>query len=185
MGTVSLLELFTVFLKIGFIMFGGGYGAIGIYYKVLVEDMRWINPDEFSQIVSVASSVPGPIAINAAVFAGYKLRSILGSILAVLAIVLPAYIVMFTAIMLLRPYIDHWITKAILRGINIAVLAIILYAFIGLANSAFIKNGVFDIAMIVLFIVFFIIMYVLKPHPVILILAGGLVSLLLKTLVQI
>ncbi|MEM4718225.1 MAG: chromate transporter [Desulfurococcaceae archaeon] len=185
MSTISLLELFTVFFKVGIIMFGGGYGAIGIYYKVLVEELQWINPEEFSQIISIASSVPGPIAINAAVYAGYKLKNIPGSILAVLGIVLPAYVVMFTAIMLLRPYIDHWVTKAILRGFNIAVLAIILYALVGLANSAFVKNGALDIAMIALFVVLFMIMYVLKPHPVILILCAGVVSLLLKILVQI
>jgi len=64
-----------VFLKIGFIMFGGGYGGIGIYYRILVEEKKWISEEEFLSIIGIAESTPGPIAINAATWVGYELRA--------------------------------------------------------------------------------------------------------------
>ncbi|MEM0099781.1 MAG: chromate transporter [Desulfurococcaceae archaeon] len=177
---VSYLELFLEFLKIGFIMFGGGYGGIGIYYRVLVEEKKWISEEEFLSIIGIAESTPGPIAINAATWVGYVLKGIPGSILATLGIVLPCYIVILGIVMSLRPYMDHWIAKAVFRGINAAVLAIILYALIRLANSTLVKSGVVDFVATSMFIIFAILMLTLKLHPIVVIGSAALISLLIK-----
>ena len=177
---VTYLELFLEFLKIGFIMFGGGYGGIGIYYRVLVEEKKWISEDEFLSIIGIAESTPGPIAINAATWVGYVLKGVPGSIVATLGVVIPCYVVILGIVMFLRPYMDHWVAKAIFRGINAAVLAIILYALIKLANSALIKSGVIDWVSIVIFAAFTVLLLTLKLHPALVIASAALISLLLK-----
>jgi len=177
---VTYLELFLEFLKIGFIMFGGGYGGIGIYYRVLVEEKKWISEDEFLSIIGIAESTPGPIAINAATWVGYVLKGVPGSIVATLGVVIPCYVVILGIVMFLRPYMDHWVAKAIFRGINAAVLAIIIYALIKLANSALIKSGVIDWVSIVIFAAFTVLLLTLKLHPALVIASAALISLLLK-----
>jgi chromate transporter len=177
---VTYLELFLEFLKIGFIMFGGGYGGIGIYYRVLVEEKKWISEDEFLSIIGIAESTPGPIAINAATWVGYVLKGVPGSIVATLGVVIPCYVVILGIVMSLRPYMDHWVAKAIFRGINAAVLAIILYALIKLANDALIKSGVIDWVSIVIFAAFTVLLLTLKLHPALVIASAALISLLLK-----
>lgn len=181
-ANISLLDLFIEFLKIGFIMFGGGYGGIGIYYRIVVEEKRWISQEDFLRILGVAESTPGPIAINAATWIGYELKNIPGSIVATLGVVFPAYITTLIIVIMLRPYMDHWIAKALFRGINIAVLAIILYALVSLSRSMFLKTGVVDSIAVSLFVLIAVLMFLFKPHPVLIIAFAGVLSLLLKTL---
>ncbi|MEM0469467.1 MAG: chromate transporter [Desulfurococcaceae archaeon] len=179
---VSYLELFLEFLKIGFIMFGGGYGGIGVYYRVLVEDKKWIGEEEFLSIIGIAESTPGPIAINTATWVGYVLKGVPGSIVATLGVVLPCYVVILGTVMFLRPYMEHWVAKAVFRGINAAVLAIILYALIRLASSTLIKSGSLDWVSILILIILAILMLTLRLHPVVVIASAALISLLVKLL---
>lgn len=180
MSTVSYLELFLEFLKLGFIMFGGGYGGIGVYYRVLVEEKKWISQEEFLSVIGIAESTPGPIAINTATWVGYMLKGVLGSIVATLGVVLPCYIVILGAVACLRPYMDHWIARAVFRGINAAVLAIILYALIRLASSTLMRGGALDWVSILVFAVFSALMLTIKLHPALVIGLAALISLLLK-----
>lgn len=180
---VSYLDLFLVFLKLGFIMFGGGYAGIGVYYKVLVEEKGWIAEEEFASIVGIAGSLPGPIAINTAIWIGYSLKGILGSIIATMAVILPGFLMVLGIIMALKPYMDHWVTKALFRGIGAAVIAIIFYVLLRLANSTFIKGSSVDWVSVAMFTVFTLLLFTLRPNPVIVIVVAALFSLLLKLLV--
>lgn len=179
---VSLLDLFIEFFKIGLIMFGGGYGGIGIYYRIVVEEKKWISQEDFLRILGIAESTPGPIAINAATWIGYELKSIPGSIAATLGVVFPAYLTTLIIVLALRPYMDHWIAKALFRGVNVAVLAIILYAFVSLSRSIFLKTGLLDLVAVIIFVFAIVLMFLFKTHPVIIIVSTGVLSLLLKTL---
>ena len=74
-----LLELFLIFAKIGMFTFGGGYAMISIIENICVEQKKWITHDEMMNLTIIAESTPGPIAINAATFVGYKQAGIPGS----------------------------------------------------------------------------------------------------------
>lgn len=181
---VSYIELFLEFLKIGFIMFGGGYGGIGIYYKVLVEEKKWISEEEFLAIIGIAESTPGPIAINAATWVGYTIRGVLGSIVATAGVVLPAYVVILCIVTTLKPYMDHWVAKAVFRGINAGVLAIILYALLRLARSVIFKPGVVDWIAMSVFALFSTILIFTRLNPVIVIASAALISLAAELLLR-
>jgi len=86
---VSYLDLFLTFLKIGILLFGGGYGGIGVMYSILVDSKRWISEEEFLRLLAIAESTPGPIALNSATWIGYRLGGIPGSLIATTAIALP------------------------------------------------------------------------------------------------
>ena len=183
---VSYLDLFLEFLKIGIIMFGGGYGGIGIYYRVLVEERKWISEEEFKVIVGIAESTPGPIAINAATWVGYVLKGMMGSIVATLGVVLPSYIVILGIVVSLRPYMDHYVVKALFRGINAAVLAIILYALVRLAKSTIIaQTGMVDYVVVAIFIAVFTWMMATRVNTLVVIAASAVISLVLKILLNI
>ena len=66
------LELFYIFFKIGLFTFGGGYAMIPQLKEIVVEKKKWITEDEMLEIIAIAESTPGPIAINIATFIGYK-----------------------------------------------------------------------------------------------------------------
>lgn len=177
---VSYVELFLEFLKIGFIMFGGGYGGIGLYYKVLVEEKKWISEEEFLTIVGIAESTPGPIAINTATWVGYSLKGIPGSIISTIGVVFPSFIVILSIVMVLKPYMDHWIAKTIFRGINVAVLAIILYAFVKLVNTVIFKEKVLDYISLTLFIILVGLMLITRANPLVIIATAATLSLVIK-----
>ena len=77
-----LYNLFWVFFKIGLFTFGGGYAMIAQIKEIVVDKHKWIDEDELMQIITIAESTPGPIAINMATYIGYKKRGVFGSICA-------------------------------------------------------------------------------------------------------
>ena len=89
------LELFWIFFKIGLFTFGGGYAMIPQIKEVVIEKKKWISEEEMLDIIAIAESTPGPIAINSATYIGYKQNKILGSIFATLGVVLPSFLIIF------------------------------------------------------------------------------------------
>lgn len=123
-----LWELFYVFAKIGMFTFGGGYAMIGIIEYNCVEKKKWITGDEMMDITVIAESTPGPIAINAATFIGYKQAGFAGAVSATLGIVLPSFVIIYTIAMFLDNFLEiTWIANAF-KGIKIAVGLLILDA---------------------------------------------------------
>ncbi|MEM1718652.1 MAG: chromate transporter [Thermosphaera sp.] len=181
------MELFLEFLKIGAIMFGGGYGGISLMYKELVELKGWIREQEFVEILGVAESTPGPIAINSATWIGFKLGGIPGSILATLGVVTVPYLVIISIVLALHPYMDHEIIRTAFRGINAAVVALILYALINVARATLIDktSGFVDYVSLGIFLLAFVILYFLRQHPIVSIVVSATISLVLKFLLGI
>ena len=87
------LALFLAFFKIGLFTFGGGYAMIAIMEREFVEKKKWIGHEEFIDVIAIAESTPGPIAINMATFVGSAQGGILGSAMATLGVVLPSFII--------------------------------------------------------------------------------------------
>ena len=124
----NLVSLFFSMLKIGLFTFGGGYAMIGILENEFVSRKKAIEHGEFVDLVAIAESTPGPIAINCATYIGYKNGKILGSLEATLGMVLPS----FTVIYLISLFFDRfisvgWVFSAF-KGIQVCVIYLILSA---------------------------------------------------------
>ena len=120
-----MLELFLTFLKIGAVSFGGGYGMISLVREEALSH-GWLTGDEFINMIAVAESTPGPIAINMATFIGSNEYGILGSALATLGVVLPAFVSILTISALIKNFIKYKGVQAFLSGVQPCVVALIL-----------------------------------------------------------
>jgi len=117
----QLLILFLTFARIGAFTFGGGYAMISLISDICVEKKKWITHDEMMDLTVLAESTPGPIAINAATYVGYKRKGIPGSVAATTGMVLPSFVIIY----LISAVLDHfleitWIANAF-QGIKIGV----------------------------------------------------------------
>ena len=119
------LKLFLTFFEIGAVSFGGGYGMISLVReKVLTHG--WMTEEEFLNMIAVSESTPGPIAVNMATFVGSSQGGVLGSALATLGVVLPAFIIMLIIASLIRNLLKYKGVQAALGGIRPAVVGLII-----------------------------------------------------------
>ena len=88
-----MFELFITFFKIGFFTIGGGYAMISVVQDECVERKKWLDNEEFLNLLAIAESTPGPIAINMATYTGYVKGKFLGAVFATIGVVLPSIIV--------------------------------------------------------------------------------------------
>ena len=127
-----LLPLFLTFLKIGAFTFGGGYAMIPLIQKEVTENHKWLSDEDILNIVAIAESTPGPIAINSATFVGYMTCGVMGSVLATLGVVLPAFIFIALVSLLLQNIMDIQAVQYALMGIRAGVLALVVKALISM-----------------------------------------------------
>jgi len=119
------LKLFLTFLEIGAVSFGGGYGMISLVHEKVITN-GWLTEEEFLNMIAVSESTPGPIAVNMATFVGSTQGGILGSALATLGVVLPAFIIMLLIASLIRNLLKYKGVQATLGGIRPAVVGLII-----------------------------------------------------------
>ena len=122
--------LFATFFKIGAFTFGGGYAMIPLIQREVSERRKWITDEEILEIVAIAESTPGPIAINSATFVGYKTCGFWGSFMCTLGVVLPSFLVILCLSGILELVQDHKAVKYAFMGIRAGVLALIVKALI-------------------------------------------------------
>ena len=137
----QLLNLFLTFLKIGAFTFGGGYAMLALLEDEFVERKKWIEKQDFLDMIAIAESTPGPVAINSATYIGYKVWGVLGSLLSTLAVVLPSLTIIFIISLFFDRFLAiKWVEYAF-RGIQACVIYLILSAgiktFSSLKKSAF------------------------------------------------
>ena len=89
--------MFLTFLKIGAFTFGGGYAMIALLENEFVEHKKWIEKDDFLNMVAIAESTPGPVAINSATYIGYKIAGLFGAAVATMAVCIPSFTVIFAS----------------------------------------------------------------------------------------
>ena len=119
------LELFLTFLQIGAFSFGGGYGMISlIREKVLI--YGWLTEEEMLNMIAVAESTPGPIAVNMATFVGSSQGGILGALLATFGVILPSFVIILIIAALIRNLLKYEGVKAFLGGIRPCIIGLIL-----------------------------------------------------------
>ena len=141
------LQLFGIFFKIGAFTFGGGYAMIPLIEYETAERRKLIEKNEISDIVAIAESTPGPIAINSATFVGYRSCGVLGSAAATLGVVLPSFVVILLIAFFLRKVMDHRIVQYAFFGIRAGVLALIVKAVVTFFKRA--DHGVFGFCVMI------------------------------------
>ena len=171
-----LLEIFTVFFKIGLFTIGGGYAMLPIIQKEVVETKGWMDDEEFLDALSLTNSLPGPLAINAAIFVGYRVCKVKGALAAVLGAASPSVIIILAVAMVFSHLTEYPVVQHIFNGIRPAVVALILYAVIKLAKSAKIKEYFnWLIALAALGAI-----AVLGLHPIVVVIAAALYGLFIR-----
>lgn len=124
----SLIELFLTFLKIGAFTFGGGYAMVALLENEFVEKKKWLDKSEFLDVVAIAESTPGPVAINSATYIGYKNAGVPGSSVATLAVSLPSFVIIYVISLFFDAFIAlEWVGYAF-SGIQVCVVYLILRA---------------------------------------------------------
>lgn len=129
---VSLWYLYAIFFKMGIFTYGGGYAMLPILKNEAVDKRKWITEEELLNYYSIGQCTPGIIAVNAASFIGYKLRSVAGMICATLGVISPSLIIIILIASLLKQYIDNQHVQWALGGIRICVIALIVSTVIDL-----------------------------------------------------
>jgi len=128
----TTLQLFLTFLKIGAFTFGGGYAMIPLIQKEVVENKKWISDKDVSDVIAIAETTPGPIAINAATFVGYKTNGKRGALAATTGIALPSFIIIMLITLAFKKYMQVELVSNAFWGIRIAVIVLMGKAFISM-----------------------------------------------------
>ena len=138
-------ELFFVFCKIGAFTLGGGYAMLPLIEKEIVTRKKWIDHKEFLDIVAMSQAAPGILAVNVAVFVGYKLRRLGSAVCSCLGAILPSFIIILLVAMFFQDFRQNTWVERIFKGIRPAVVALIAVPVFRLGRSAGIslKNGWF------------------------------------------
>ena len=123
-----LWELFSTLFKIGLFTFGGGYAMIAFFESEFVEKKKWLDKEEFLDMVAIAESTPGPIAINSATYVGYKNAGVLGAACATLGVVLPSFIIIYVISLFLDAFLTFELVGYAFKGIQAGVVYLILSA---------------------------------------------------------
>lgn len=132
------LQLFASFFKIGAFTFGGGWAMISIIEREIVDKYHWIERDDFLDLLAVAQSLPGILAVNIATAVGDKLHGMRGSALATLGSVLPSFLIILCIAIFLTPDTikNNQVISSIFMGIRPAVVALIVAPVITSAKAA-------------------------------------------------
>ena len=127
-----ILTLFLTFFKIGAFTFGGGYAMIPLIQRETVDNHKWVTEDDILEIIAIAESTPGPIAINSATFVGYRTCGVLGSVAATLGVVLPSFAIIFALSFVLRQFQELKAVQYAFNGIRAGVMALLCKALWGM-----------------------------------------------------
>lgn len=124
----TLMQIFLTFMKIGGFTFGGGYAMIPLIQREIAEKRSWITEEDILDIFAIAESTPGPIAINAATFVGWRVCGFWGAFLATVGVVLPSFVIISLIAFVLRQFQDIQAVQWAFSGIRAGVLALIIKA---------------------------------------------------------
>ena len=171
-------QLFISFLRIGAFTFGGGWAMISLIEREVVENRKWISREEFLDLLAVAQSLPGILAVNISVAVGDKLRGMKGSTAAALGTIMPSFLIILARAIFLTPdLIQHNpVINAIFRGIRPAVVALIVAPVITTAKASHIGWKTVWIPIVVALLIWSSWPWI--SNPILFIILGGLAGYL-------
>lgn len=171
-------QLFISFLRIGAFTFGGGWAMISLIEREVVENRKWISREEFLDLLAVAQSLPGILAVNISVAVGDKLRGMKGSTAAALGTIMPSFLIILAIAIFLTPdLIQHNpVINAIFRGIRPAVVALIVAPVITTSKASHIGWKTVWIPIVVALLIWSSWPWI--SNPILFIILGGLAGYL-------
>ena len=120
-----LLRLFVSTLYLSAFTFGGGYVIVSLLKKKFVDEYHWIENDEMLDLVAIAQSAPGAIAVNGAIVVGYKLAGIIGALVAIGGTIIPPFVIITILSVCYQVFRDNWLVSQMLEGMQAGVAAVI------------------------------------------------------------
>lgn len=173
----ELFDLFWTFCKIGALTFGGGYAMLPLIQREIVENKKWSTEKEILDYYAVGQCTPGVIAVNTATFIGYKLRGIIGGIVATLGVIFPSIVIILIIATFLQNFADLAIVQSAFAGIRVAVVALIITTVVKL-----IKSSIKDYLGVIIAIIAFVISAFIRLSPVYVVIAAALTGFISKGL---
>ncbi len=167
----SLFKLFLACLKIGTFTFGGGFAMMALIQDEFVNKRHWVDADEMLNIIAIAQSVPGVIAVNSSIMVGYRVSKIKGALVCALGAVLPSFISICIVSTFYLQFRDNKYAIGALRGVKAAVVALMCSAIINIA-----KPSVKDIFTGIVCAIAFILAIFTEINAIALILSGGVIG---------
>ena len=158
-----LRQLFFSTLYLSAFTFGGGYVIVTLLKKKFVDDLHWIDEDEMLDLVAIAQSSPGAIAVNGAIVVGYKLAGIPGVLVSVLGAILPPFIIITAISFFYNAFKSSFIVQAVLTGMKAGVSAVIISVVFDMA-SGIVKSK--DMINLLIMVIVFIANYFLGVNVI-------------------
>lgn len=143
-----MMKLFGIFFKIGLFTLGGGYAMVPVIEEEIVEKNKWMSEDEFLDVLAMAQSLPGPLAVNTATFVGYRLKKSSGAVICCLGTVMPSFLIILIIASLLTGLYQNPLVIKFFMGIRPAVAGLILTAVFKLKKG--IDASLFSIVMVLM-----------------------------------
>lgn len=166
------LELYLTFFNIGLVSFGGGLAMLPLMTELLVNRKQWLSKDEMVNYFALTQTIPGIIAANVATMVGYKVNKLSGALIGMLGIITPSIIVITLIAAFLTNFQDNQIVINALRGINLAVIALLINLMFNL------RKNIKDWITLIIAIFTFVMVGLLKINPPYIILISGIVGYL-------
>lgn len=130
------LQLFATFFKIGAFTLGGGYAMLSMVEKAVVDQKKWIDADEFWDMIAVIQSLPGVFAANTALYVGHRIDGTRGAVAAMLGAIIPSITIILLLATVFHEYRDLPVVERIFKGIRPCVVALILAPSLRMVKSA-------------------------------------------------
>ena len=130
-----LWQLFISFLKIGAFTFGGGYAMVPLIEREVIDKRGWVARKDFLDLLTIAQSAPGPIALNTAVFVGYRIAGLKGALASLAGIVLPAFTIILLVAIFFADIRDNKIVDPAFKAMRPAVVALIVAPIVSLSKG--------------------------------------------------
>ncbi len=168
------LDLFLIFARIGAVTFGGGYAMLPILQKEIVQSRGWASDEEIMDYYAISQCTPGIIAVNTAIFIGYKCKKELGAIAAALGMVFPSIVIILVIAMFLSNIMAYPVVQMAFSGVRIAVGVLVVHATVTLY-----KKGVVDLTTFIIFVLVFLVLMFTSISPIPVVVTSAILGILL------
>ena len=164
--------------KVGLFTFGGGYAMIAVIEREITEKKKWLSRSEFLDVIAIAESTPGPLAVNTSTYVGYKKGGFFGAFFSTFGVVLPSFIIIFLISLFFDKFLEIELVGYAFKGIQAAVAFLIISA--GVRMFCHIKRTIFNVLMFAVSITAFLLLtlFAVKFSTIYFILIAGFVGIL-------
>lgn len=174
-GVKTYITLFLATLKISAFTFGGGFVIIPMLKRKFVDGLHWIDEEEMLDLIAIAQSTPGAIAVNASVLIGYRVGGFLGAIMTILGSITPPIVILSVISLFYAAFRDNKIVACVLRGMQASVAAVIIDVVITMAKNIINDKRIFPI---VIMLAAFVLSYIIGINVIYIIVICGVVGAL-------